>query len=141
MARRPRKPKYLRHSSGQARVIIDGRTHYLGTYGSPESKAQYDKLVAGWLINHGDVIGAAMTIDELALAYMAHAELYYRKNGKPTYEVANIRVALRPLVKRFGTLRASDFGPRKLKHSHLCVTLEFDCRCFKSSTRSWAPVN
>lgn len=115
MARRPQKPKYLRHSSGQARVIIDGRTHYLGTYGSPESKAQYDKLVAGWLINHGDVIGAAMTIDELALAYMAHAELYYRKNGKPTYEVANIRVALRPLVKRFGTLRASDFGPRKLK--------------------------
>jgi hypothetical protein len=39
-------PSYLHHKpSGQARVRIDGKDHYLGPYGSPESKAKYDLLV------------------------------------------------------------------------------------------------
>jgi hypothetical protein len=45
---RPKKliPSYLSHSSGQARVLISGKYHYLGKYGSPESKIEYGRLVA-----------------------------------------------------------------------------------------------
>ena len=39
-------PSYLLHKpSGQARIRIDGRDIYLGKYGSPESRAAYDRLV------------------------------------------------------------------------------------------------
>jgi hypothetical protein len=40
-------PTYRKHAgSGQARVTLDGRTHYLGKYGTPESRERYDRLVA-----------------------------------------------------------------------------------------------
>lgn len=38
-------PAYQRHASGQARVTINGRDHYLGRYGSLESQARYQALV------------------------------------------------------------------------------------------------
>ncbi len=50
MARKKRVPGYLLHkASGQARVVLNGQTHYLGPHGSPESKAEYDRLIAEWL--------------------------------------------------------------------------------------------
>lgn len=42
-------PKYGHHKpSGQARVVLNGRHYYLGPYGSPESRTEYAKLIAGW---------------------------------------------------------------------------------------------
>src|SRR5438105_3457899 len=44
-----RMPKYCRHkASGQAVVRIDSRDHYLGKYGSSESRAEYNRLLTGW---------------------------------------------------------------------------------------------
>lgn len=44
-----KKPAYLFHKpSGQARVRIDRADHYLGPYGSPESRDRYDELIAEW---------------------------------------------------------------------------------------------
>ncbi len=44
-------PRYCRHKgTGQAYVTIDGRERYLGPYGSPESREEYD----GWS-SSGDV--------------------------------------------------------------------------------------
>jgi hypothetical protein len=43
-------PSYRRHKiSGQAIVTLDGRDHYLGDFGSPASKAEYDRLIVAWL--------------------------------------------------------------------------------------------
>ncbi len=40
-------PKYSLHTAtGQAKVRIDGEDHYLGPYGSEESKKLYDELIA-----------------------------------------------------------------------------------------------
>ncbi len=39
-------PSYLRHSSGQARIRVDGRDVMLGLYGSDESRIKYGQLVA-----------------------------------------------------------------------------------------------
>ena len=35
----------LHKPSGQARVIIDGKHHYLGKFGSAESRNKYAKLI------------------------------------------------------------------------------------------------
>ena len=46
MSRSKNVPKYALHkSTGQARVIIDGRHHYLGKFGSPESRQKYAALL------------------------------------------------------------------------------------------------
>ncbi len=47
MARKPNVfPSYLRHSSGQARIRVDGRDILLGLYGSDESRIKYGQLIA-----------------------------------------------------------------------------------------------
>jgi hypothetical protein len=39
-------PKYRHHRvSGQAVVLIQGKYHYLGPFGSEGSKAAYDRLI------------------------------------------------------------------------------------------------
>ena len=49
-ARAPRTPSYRHHRpSGQAVVTLGGRDVYLGKFASPESRAEYDRLVAEWL--------------------------------------------------------------------------------------------
>jgi len=42
-------PTYRKHSSGQARVSINGRDYLLGRYGSKESKVKYNRLVGEWI--------------------------------------------------------------------------------------------
>jgi hypothetical protein len=47
MSRSPKPPAYLLHKpSGQARVRINGKDHYLGPHGSPESKDRWQNLPA-----------------------------------------------------------------------------------------------
>jgi hypothetical protein len=44
---KPRVPSYRLHKpSGQARVIIKGKHHYLGPHGSKEICAKYSQLIA-----------------------------------------------------------------------------------------------
>jgi len=44
----PPVPTMRRHSSGQARVTLSGRTIYLGPFGAVETAANYAKVVAEW---------------------------------------------------------------------------------------------
>ena len=120
-ARLPRTPKYRLHkASGLAVVTINGRDIYLGPSGSQESQAEYRRLVAEWLTNHrqtGSVPRSStdLTVNELMLAYLRHVDGYHRKNGKPTTEPANIKLALRPLQRIYGHTVAREFGPLALK--------------------------
>ena len=126
-----RKPSYLLHSpTGQARVRIDGKDHYLGKYGEPESRQRYDDLVAEWFAKQGDLAGYTLTVEELALLFLKHAASYYVKDGEQTNEVTNIRVALRPLVRLHGRCRVRDFGPLKLKDVRLAM---IDAGCVRTS--------
>lgn len=117
-----RTPSYRLHKpTGQAVVTLNGRDFYLGQYGSPESKAEYDRLLAEWLCNgrrlpptHADN-HSDLSVNEVLVAYLAFADGYYVKNGKPTTEPASIRVTVRPLRKLYGTTPARDFGPLQLK--------------------------
>ena len=42
-------PSYRRHASDQARGTLNGKTHYLGRYGSAASQEAYNRLIQEWL--------------------------------------------------------------------------------------------
>jgi integrase len=102
-------------------VVLDGKQHYLGRYGSPESLAEYNRLIQEWLARTPDlpVVGPSPTqptIDELILAFWRHAEGHYRKpDGSPSGELDNLRAALRPLRRLYGHTPAREFGPAGLR--------------------------
>lgn len=126
-----RMPGYLLHApTGQARVVIGGRTHYLGAYDSPASWEAYHALLAEWR-RTGEVPptkrerAAAeresqppLTLAEALLAYVEHAETYYRgADGAPTTEVARLKRIVRILRETFGRTEAAAFTPARLKES------------------------
>src|SRR3954451_21465818 len=92
-----RLPKYRRYKPKDLAVVrIDGHDHYLGRYGSEESREKYRRLIAEWLgrlpqLPAGGKAADAegLTISELILAYLTFAEGYYRKDGRPTREPVN----------------------------------------------------
>jgi hypothetical protein len=118
MAKRTRVPAYTRHKSrGTAKVVIHGKTHYLpGKYGSDESKAEYDRLIAEYLTKQDRPETINVTINLLCVTYLKFATTYYVKNGSVTAEVGGIRGALRPLVELYGGSPISELGPLRLKN-------------------------
>jgi integrase len=137
-----RVPSLRRHGpSRQAVVTLSGRDHYLGPWpdGLPdppaEAQAAYDRLIARWLAGQrrplpasrecrrrslagADLDGpdADLTVSELILRFLEHAEGYYcTAAGQQTAEVDNYRYSLRPLNHAFGAGAARKFRPRRLK--------------------------
>ena len=79
-------------------------------------------MIAEWLTNHqqppnnhNSTCPRDLTVNELFLAYWQHAQLYYRKNGRPTSEQGLIKLAVRPLVNLYGKTPASAIGALALK--------------------------
>jgi integrase len=117
-----RTPSYRHHKpSGQAVVTLDGRDIYLGRYGTPQSRAEFDRLLAEWLSNGrrlpapASAHGTDLSVNELSLAYLAFADGYYTKRGKPTSEPGSIRQTIKPLRQLYGHTLAREFGPLQLK--------------------------
>jgi integrase len=122
-------PSYRLHKpSGKAVVTINGRDHYLGDFGTPESRAEYDRTIAEYLANRcarptvdpaidmHAVRSSDLTINEVLLAFWGHAERHYRSpSGKPSKELANFRDTFRPLKQLYGGTIARQFSPLKLK--------------------------
>ena len=111
-------PKLCQHkSSGQAVVRLGGRDGYLGSWGTPRAKTEYDRVIAEWLAGgrHADAVND-LTVAELLAAFWDHAEVYYRDgDGKPTNELRNLRDAMGPLRRLYGRTAAAQFGPLALK--------------------------
>jgi integrase len=114
-------PSYCLHSAtGQARCIVNGRSIYLGLYDSPESKAEYERVVRKLLADRSREelkrrveITNDLTLAELTARYLAFAIGYYVKNGQSTTEYGNIVLAVRTLHDKPDL--ACEFGPAKLK--------------------------
>jgi integrase len=132
----PRLPAYRHHvASGQAVVTLTDalskrrRDVYLGAFGSPESRAEYERVIADWLAG-GKVVEASakrtreqftadrpdprtMTVADLTRAYWRH--LRSRHPGKLTGHLFHTRLALRLVRSLAGALPAREFGPRMLR--------------------------
>jgi hypothetical protein len=111
-------PAYKLHkTTGQARVIIDGRRHYLGEFGSDKSKEKYARLLAEYAV--APIASATdlpeTTVKELVASYWMFAEGYYQKNGKLSGHLAVVRQGLRAIKQLYATLPVQEFGPLKLE--------------------------
>ena len=111
-------PKYRKHkSTGQAIVTINGRDHYLGPHRTKASYREYDRLIGEWLATgRSPTFGATaaeITIVELVVSYLTHAQAYYGAGQRGEY--ANMRRVLRPLKELYGRSLAREFGPLQLK--------------------------
>ena len=125
--RRPRVPSYRLHKpSAQAVVTLGGKDFYLGRHGSPESRAEYDRLIAEWLAegrpNYGGswALGQSITVNELILAFANDAQRRYTDrsfNG-------TVKPALRRLRRLYGPTPVAEFGPKKLRAFQRALTQE-----------------
>lgn len=102
-------------------VVLKGKQHYLGPYGTPESLAEYNRLIQEYLATTPTVADAkaapeGATIGEVIVAFWEHAEKHYRHpDGTPSGELVNLKVALKPLRKLYSHTPARDFGPVGLR--------------------------
>ena len=113
-----RVPSYRRHKpTGQARVTLGGRDFYLGKFGTPDSKREYERLIGEYVANGGIVSGDQLTLVELTAAYKMHAKTYYRgRDGNPSDWYLFVSNVMRLLGKSpYGKRPADQFGPLALK--------------------------
>jgi integrase len=131
-AKASRLPSYRLHKpTGLAVATIGGRDVYLGKHDRPESRAEYDRLIAEWLATGRRPMlasAADLSVNEILSAYMDHADVYYVKNGKPTTEPVNIGLAIRPLRQLYGHTLAREFGPLRLKTVRQAMIASGLCR-------------
>lgn len=116
--RTPRTPSYRLHRpSGQAVVSFPGqKDRYLGRYGTPESQAEYDRLIAEWLAGGRGKAAPKpsktdATVAECMAAYWRYCEAHY---SAPT-TLDNIKKALGPVKELYAHTPAVEFGPKALK--------------------------
>jgi integrase len=97
-------------------VTINGKDIYLGKYESIRSRAEYDRLVAEWLVN-GRAAGKSddLSINEMLLAFVEWAETYYVKDGRPTSQVLTIKHAVRPVRELYGDQSPRSFTVQSLR--------------------------
>jgi hypothetical protein len=110
-----RVPSYRRHSSGNARVTINGKDHLLGKYDSPESREKYKRLIAEY--KAGKKSGTfgkpreSLLMEEVLLSFVKYAKEYYKGTTQPY----RFKVAIKPVAELYASLPASEFGPRQFK--------------------------
>lgn len=130
-------PKYRLHApSGLGVVRLNGRDIYLGKHGTKESRQEYGRIIKEWLSTNRLLVPADdlasgpadRTVNELVLAYLDFATVYYVKNGEPTGEMPNIKDALRRVAELYGNTFAAEFGPRALKAVRLAMIEDDLCR-------------
>ncbi|MFA7238403.1 MAG: site-specific integrase [Phycisphaeraceae bacterium] len=134
-------PAYRKHGpSGRAVVTLadaaSGRRRdmYLGVYGSPESRTEYERIIGQWLAGGKVVEQSAkqsravadadapdprtLTVTQLARAYWRMMKARYGVTGDdarlPSH-LFNVRSILRLMRSAAGGLPAREFGPRHLR--------------------------
>lgn len=96
-SRQPATPACFEHkATGQAVVKLGGRFVYLGAFGSEQAQQRYLRVVAEWKAKGSRALAREAMVDDPVAGYWCHAEVHYRKNGKPTSEQSVLRLALRP---------------------------------------------
>ena len=109
-------PNYRLHkASGQAVVELDGRTFYLGKYGSKARREEYERRVAEYLGNGRKLpptrVDTGISCQELAIHYLEWAEKHHVKQPK---SLRHCKRAMAFLVKHYGRISVDEFSARSL---------------------------
>lgn len=103
-------PKYSLHkASGRAFVKIQGKYHYLGAYGSPESKAAYAAIISGQPAP--PIPAPSLSVAEMLAQFLARNPGEYPPTSD---EPRQFPVALTPVAKLLGHLPACDIQAHHL---------------------------
>ena len=112
------------------KLVCDGKGgKSISVSSSPESRQRYaellTKLVTGATLDikvvdrrsrsNTPANDDSLSINELCVLFLKHAEQYYRKNGKLTSEYDLLTLAIEPLKELFGMTPVEQFGPLALK--------------------------
>jgi len=134
-------PAYCIHKrSNRAYVTLDGKQVPLGEANTPQSRAEYDRVLAEWLA-HGRTLTTPAepaaradrpTVSILIDAFWTHAQSYYTKpvrddagqpmkdaQGKeirqPSEQLDHFRQVLRPLRRMYGAMPTDEFSCLQLE--------------------------
>jgi integrase len=112
-----RTPSYRRHkASGKAVVTLAGKDHYLGVFGSPESKQLYKRLLAEYLAANGEQPGKTserLSISQLFARFLRFAKQYYgTKSNSRFWHYGRLANRIR---KIYGPTMADEFGSVQFK--------------------------
>jgi integrase len=112
----PRAPKYpysLHKGSGQACVRVNGRVHYLGKYGSHESRVRHQRLVAEALAGRALVASSRpLSVGEVCERFVGSKR---DEHGDRSWQHIQARMVALAVCERFAGLEASAFGPKALQ--------------------------
>ena len=117
-------PSYRLHkASGQARVTINGKTHYLGKHGTEQSKRKYRLLLADhWsppgktpkpTQQGGQRLGDRGASDSVTVGQLA---IEYAKHGDDSNEWKQVQLVLKDIRATYGHLTAGEFGPIRFEN-------------------------
>lgn len=93
-----KEPSYRLHqATGQARMLVNGRTIYLGKFGSPESHEARRRILAEWYSRgkQAPSTSTTMTVAEVLAAFMEHAKQFYRSSDGGIRFRPPVRLVLR----------------------------------------------
>jgi hypothetical protein len=111
----------IHRPTGQLRVRYGGRDLYFGRADDPASEDRYKRWVAELLVReldspiNGSRPQSSVTVNEVLVAYFAHAEKHYRQGDKVSREFIAMRDAARPVKELYGAVPAVSFGPLALR--------------------------
>jgi integrase len=115
-------PTYCLHKpTNTARCWVGGRWVTLGRYNSPDSRAEYARIVAELTVAPDSrrvaaSVASDVTVNELLVAFWKYAEQHYRHpDGTPTNELPQFRQTFVLLRGLYGHTLAREFGPLALK--------------------------
>jgi len=110
-------PKYRKHSSGNARVTINGRDYLLGPYGTAVSKREYDRLIAEFLESGRSasfgVASMQFSMAMLIVDYLKFAKGYYGSDKNSEFH--RIKYAIRPAKELYASIPVTEFGPSQFR--------------------------
>ncbi|WP_246112970.1 tyrosine-type recombinase/integrase [Allorhodopirellula solitaria] len=113
-------PDYRYHVSGQGVVELSGKTFYLGTYDSPESRAKYFALLQIYngnglsipddlsIVHQQDV---PVSVRCVTAEFREHVKIKYARSPSHNGRLTNL---CKLLEDEYGDEPAAEFGPRKL---------------------------
>jgi integrase len=126
----------LHRPSGHWRVVLDGRSHYLGK-DRIEAQRRYDALLARWLPQRCLPEGAlalpigptVLRVADVAAKFLAeHRRYFVGPDGEQTGELDNFVRAFGVLLELYGMLPAEQFSPKRLKEVQAAMVARGWCR-------------
>lgn len=108
-------PKLGRHSSGQARVTLNGKPFYVGLWGTLDAQKNYADLLAKWEANNRQPLTPTPTcvqtrkVRDLLDDYSTWLDSTrrYQKEGKPTSQRRLAKLALNEFAEHCGSVFAT----------------------------------